>query len=109
MNYKDAIALIAYWKENEPTKFQAWSWFGRGLKDAERWQILKGSEDLDSMPIARAVSEFQEHWRFEHTESLETEFIKNSTSTGSTEFNREDHPDSAEARHMRIIKSKNKK
>ena len=124
MKYKQAVALIAEWKENEPTKFQAWTWFGRGLKDAERWQILKGSEDLNSMPIAKAVAEFEEHWRFERAEALaemtrldqemglydedpyfhlaDSETIGGIINrTESRDFKREEHPDSAEARHIK--------
>lgn len=124
MKFKEAVALIAQWEANEPNKFQAWTWFGRGLKDAERWQILKGSEDLDAMPFAKAVAEFEEHWRFEQAEALaemtrldqemglydEDPFFHLADSetiggiiyrTESTEFSREDHPDSAEARHIK--------
>ena len=131
MTHKEAVKLVTYWQENEPNKFQAWTWYGRGLKEAERWQILKGKEDLNAMPFGKAVAEFQEHWRYDQAEILaeltrldqemglydedpyfhlaDSETIGGIINrTETTEFKREDHPDSAEARHMRVIKPKKK-
>lgn len=69
MTFKEAVALIAQWEQQEPNKFQAWTWFGRGLKEAERFAILNGGEDITT-PLGKAVAEFEEHWRYERAEAL---------------------------------------
>jgi hypothetical protein len=30
MNYTQALEAVVDWKENNPEKFQAWEWFGKG-------------------------------------------------------------------------------
>ena len=67
MNYKQAIAAVEDWKQNNPEKFLAWTWFGRGVKEAECWQYNEcGNED--AMPFGKAVGEFSEAYDWQHRE-----------------------------------------
>ena len=67
MNYKQAIQAVEDWKVNNPEKFQAWEWFGRGVKKAECWQHNEcGNED--AMPSQKAVGEFSVEYDFWHRE-----------------------------------------
>lgn len=80
MTFKEATSLITQWEQNEPTKFQAWTWFGRGIKEAERFAIVNGGEDITT-PLGKAVAEFEEHWRYERAEAL-AEMVKNDQEMG---------------------------
>ena len=122
MKHEEARKLVSHWESQEPNKFKAWTWYGRGLKEAERWQVLKGNCDVESIPFGMAVAEFQEHWRYEVARSLEElsrldqehglydhledhNIIGGIINTSGPDFNREDHPYSAESQS----KKKNKK
>ena len=69
MTYKEAAQEVREWKANEPNKFQAWTWFGRGVKDAERYQINAGG-DLKVVPFETAVKEFIEYWNYDRQAAL---------------------------------------
>ena len=66
MNYTQALEAVVDWKENNPEKFQAWEWFGMGIKKAEIWQYYNGNED--AMPFQKAVGEFSREYDFWHRE-----------------------------------------
>lgn len=69
MKNNQALLKIGQWKEHEPVKFVAWTWFGRGIKEAERFAIVNGGENITT-PLGKAVAEFEEHWRYERAEAL---------------------------------------
>jgi len=67
MNYTQALEAVVDWKENNPEKFQAWEWFGMGIKKAEIWQYYNGNED--AIPFQKAVGgEFSEAYDWQHRE-----------------------------------------
>jgi len=67
MNYKQAIEAVKDWQVNNPEKFQAWEWFGKGVKEAECWQYNHwGNEEI--MPFQKAVGEFSVEYDFWHRE-----------------------------------------
>ena len=66
MNYQQAVQAVKDWQETNPEKFQAWEWFGMGIKKAEIWQYYNGNED--AMPFQKAVGEFSQEYDFWHRE-----------------------------------------
>ena len=67
MNYQQAVQAVQDWKETNPEKFQAWEWFGMGIKEAESWQYNhNGNEEV--MPFQKAVGEFSQEYDFWHRE-----------------------------------------
>ena len=66
MNYKEAVQAVKDWQETNPEKFQAWEWFGMGIKKAEIWQYYNGNEK--AMPFQKAVREFSREYDFWHRE-----------------------------------------
>jgi hypothetical protein len=51
----------------QPRKTQAWTWFVKGVKEAECWQYNEcGNED--AMPFQKAVGEFSVEYDFWHRE-----------------------------------------
>ena len=74
MKKEEARKLLADWEVNEPNKFKAWTWFGLGLKETERFNIMNDVEVLP-VPLGKAVAEFEEHWRYERQAAL-TELVR---------------------------------
>ena len=72
MNYQQAVQAVKDWQETNPEKFQAWEWFGMGIKKAEIWQYYNGNED--AMPFQKAVSEFSQEYDFWHREQNPDEY-----------------------------------
>jgi hypothetical protein len=67
MNYQQAVQTVQDWKETNPEKFQAWEWFGMGIKKAEFWQC--NHTDIECvMPFQKAVGEFSQEYDFWHRE-----------------------------------------
>ena len=66
MNYQQAVQAVKDWQETNPEKFQAWEWFGMGIKKAEIWQYYNGNEK--AMPFQKAVGEFSQEYDFWHRE-----------------------------------------
>jgi hypothetical protein len=112
MNYKEAINAVADWNENDPEKFQAWVWFGSGAKEAE----VFGTGRNDVVPFEYLVGKFNESWKWDHREKnpqlynqdlpenfhlAESETIGGIINRSTLNFDREDHPYSAESVHIR--------
>ena len=73
MNYKQAIEAVKDWEQNNPEKHLAWTWFGRGVKEAECWQYNEcGNED--AMPFQKAVGEFSVEYDFWHREKYPEQY-----------------------------------
>ena len=67
MNYKQAIEAVKDWKQNNPEKYLAWTWFLKGVKEVECWQYNEcGNED--AMPFSKAAGEFSVEYDFWHRE-----------------------------------------
>ena len=72
MNYQQAVQAVKDWQETNPEKFQAWEWFGMGIKKAEIWQYYNGNEK--AMPFQKAVGEFSQEYDFWHREQNPDEY-----------------------------------
>jgi hypothetical protein len=67
VNYKQAIQAVEDWEQNNSEKHLAWTWFVKGVKEAECWQYNEcGNED--AMPFQKAVGEFSVEYDFWHRE-----------------------------------------
>ena len=66
MTYTQALEAVVDWQENNPEKFQAWEWFGMGIKKAEIWQYYNDIEC--AMPFQKVVGEFSREYDFWHRE-----------------------------------------
>lgn len=66
MKYKQAIAAVEDWKQNNPEKFLAWTWFNRGVKKAEYWQFIECADD--AIPFSKVAGEFSEAYDWQHRE-----------------------------------------
>jgi hypothetical protein len=67
VNYKQAIQAVEDWEQNNSEKHLAWTWFVKGVKEAECWQYHEcGNED--AMPFQKAVGEFSVEYDFWHRE-----------------------------------------
>jgi len=73
MNYQQAVQAVKDWQETNPEKFQAWEWFGMGIKKAEIWQC--NHNDIEcAMPFQKAVGEFSQEYDFWHREQNPDEY-----------------------------------
>lgn len=112
MTYKEAIKAVLDWDQNDPEKFQAWEWYGMGAKEAEAF----GTGRNDVVPFEYLVGKFNEQWKWHHREKNphlynqdlpenfhldDGETIGGIINRSSLEFNREDHPYSAESVHIK--------